>query len=138
MAKESPDKYHVIMFGRESEETKSIPLPYTALGHISEEWKLAVGYSAADMTILPTLEDNLPNVILESSACGTPVIAFDSGGVSDAILPGVNGQIMAKGNISALASVILNFKSKGIDSAALSLARKLWHGDSQAVKYLKI
>lgn len=88
---EKRDDLHVLMFGHESEETKKLPIPYTALGHIDEEWKLAVGYSAADVTLLPSLEDNLPNVILESMSCNTPVVTFDNGGCGELIIPGVNG-----------------------------------------------
>jgi len=138
LARERPNEYHVIMFGRESEETKLIPLPYTALGHVSEEWKLAVGYSAADMTILPTLEDNLPNIILESSACGTPVIAFDSGGVADAILPGINGELIERGNTIKLSNIILNFMLKEVSPTSVSLSSKIWHGDKQASQYLTL
>ena len=88
------DDLHVLMFGHASEETKKLPIPFTALGHIDEEWKLAVGYSAADVTVLPSLEDNLPNVILESSSCNTKVIAFDAGGVKDAVIDNVTGNII--------------------------------------------
>lgn len=93
---EQRDDLHVLMFGHESEETKKLPIPFTALGHIDEEWKLAVGYSAADVTVLPSLEDNLPNVILESSACGTPVVAFDSGGICDAVVERITGETVQK------------------------------------------
>ena len=89
---EQRDDLHVLMFGHESEETKKLPIPYTALGHINEEWKLAVGYSAADVTLLPSLEDNLPNVILESLACNTPVVTFDNGGCGELMLEGITGK----------------------------------------------
>tara|TARA_R110000796_G_scaffold236296_1_gene355666 strand:+ start:1899 stop:5564 length:3666 start_codon:yes stop_codon:yes gene_type:complete len=138
LAEECPNKYHVIMFGRESEETKLIPLPYTALGHISEEWKLAVGYSAADITILPTLEDNLPNTILESSACGTPVIAFDSGGVSDAVIDGINGKLVERTNSKALSQAILNFNLESSSSSSICIAHNKWNAVKQADRYLNL
>ena len=46
---------------------------------------IATSYSAADMFVLPTLADNFPNTILESMACGTPVVSFDVGGISEAL-----------------------------------------------------
>jgi glycosyltransferase involved in cell wall biosynthesis len=39
----------------------------------------------ADVTVIPSLEDNLPNVVLESMSCGTPVVGFDIGGIPDMV-----------------------------------------------------
>jgi glycosyltransferase involved in cell wall biosynthesis len=43
-------------------------------------------YSAADMFVAPSLQDNLPNTVMEALACGTPSVAFDIGGMSDMIV----------------------------------------------------
>lgn len=94
---------HVVTFGHTNDDIQNIGLPHTALGHVDSPHTLAQGYSAADVTVLPTLEDNLPNVILESVACGTPVVAFDSGGVGDAVVDGVTGYTVARGDCQALA-----------------------------------
>jgi len=69
-------------------------------GQINDENILAELYSAADAFILPSREDNLPNTMLESIACGTPVICFPVGGMLDVIKTGFNG-ILAN-DISAL------------------------------------
>ena len=50
-------------------------------------------YSAVSVTALPSLEENLSNIIMESLACGTPVVAFDIGGNSDLITHKVNGYL---------------------------------------------
>jgi glycosyltransferase involved in cell wall biosynthesis len=55
------------------------------MGHIRDEHKIAEIYSAADFLVLPTLEDNYPNVIIESLAMGTPVITYNSGGCGEII-----------------------------------------------------
>jgi glycosyltransferase involved in cell wall biosynthesis len=55
------------------------------LGFIQSDLLMAIVYSAADVFVLPTLADNLPNGVLESMACGTPCVAFDVGGVGDAV-----------------------------------------------------
>lgn len=109
---EQRDDLHVLMFGHESEETKKLPIPYTALGHIDEEWKLAVGYSAADVTLLPSLEDNLPNVILESLACNTPVVAFDNGGCGELIFNSVNGEVAETNDVNLFSNAVLKVVSK--------------------------
>jgi glycosyltransferase involved in cell wall biosynthesis len=61
------------------------PMAMTAAGYLDRDEDLAAAYSAADLFVLPTLADNLPNGILESMACGTPAVSFDVGGVSDAV-----------------------------------------------------
>ena len=99
-------QYHIITFGKESSEIAKLGIPYTALGYIEDEASLALGYNAVDATVLPTLEDNLPNTILESAACGTPVVAFNSGGVADAVLENVTGYLVTRGDCRELAEKI--------------------------------
>jgi glycosyltransferase involved in cell wall biosynthesis len=70
---------------REWDTTVSVPA--TTVETITDDQLLAVMYSAADVFVHPALADNLPNGVLESMACGTPVVAFDVGGVSDAVRP---------------------------------------------------
>jgi len=60
-------------------------LTITVLGSLTDDAAMAQAYSAADVFVLPTLAENLPNGILESMACGTPVVAFNTGGVPEAV-----------------------------------------------------
>lgn len=55
------------------------------LGSIQSESAMSEIYSASDCYVLPSLEDNLPNTIIESLSCGTPVVAFSSGGIPEMI-----------------------------------------------------
>ena len=98
--------FHVLTFGNSSSELGALKLPYTAVGHLADESKLALGYVAADVTVLPTFDDNLPNIILESAACGTPIVAFDAGGVGDAVINDVTGFLVPLGNCMALAHAV--------------------------------
>jgi glycosyltransferase involved in cell wall biosynthesis len=79
------------------------------LGSISDERLMALVYSAADVFILPSREDNLPNVLLESVACGTPVISFPVGGMLDIIKTGLNGILAYDLTSASLAGVINEF-----------------------------
>lgn len=136
---EQRDDLHVLMFGHESEETKKLPIPYTALGHINEEWKLAVGYSAADVTLLPSLEDNLPNVILESSACGTPVIAFDSGGIRDAVVERITGETSPQLNVNKFIEKINSTLSDtNYTLSSRSFAVNYFQQNHAGINYIKI
>ena len=76
----------VLMVG---ENANNMTLPESVrtrmTGKITDDRVLARIYSAADVFVLPTLADNLPNVVLESMACGTPPVTFDAGGCRDAV-----------------------------------------------------
>jgi glycosyltransferase involved in cell wall biosynthesis len=61
------------------------------LGPIYDERLMSIVYSAADVFVIPSLMDNLPNTVLESLMCGTPVIGFSIGGITDMIQHGTNG-----------------------------------------------
>jgi len=71
--------------------------------YVDKESDLALIYSMADVTVIPSLEDNLPNVVLESLACGTPVVGFDVGGIPDMVEHQVNGYLAPVGHDKMLA-----------------------------------
>lgn len=76
------------------------------LGYISDPRRQALIYSAADLVVVPSLEDNLPNVGLEAMSCGTPVVGFDVGGIPDFTRPGETGLLAAPGDAAHLAHQI--------------------------------
>ena len=82
-----------VTFGSSGEEETELPIPTVSLGRIDDDHKLCKVYSAADMVVVPSSEDNLPNVALEAIACGTPVVAFEVGGMSDIVLSGKTGAL---------------------------------------------
>lgn len=76
------------------------------LGSISDPKELVNVYSAADIFVIPSLEDNLPNTIIESLACGTPVVGFNTGGIPDLIIDHHTGFLARKGDEKDLAKKI--------------------------------
>ncbi|MBN1680155.1 MAG: glycosyltransferase family 4 protein [Anaerolineae bacterium] len=84
--------------------------PHLHLDYLSykNEQLLSLIYSAADLFVIPTLQDNLPNTIIEAMCCGTAVVGFDVGGLSEIILPGETGQLVPSQNVTALAAAIRN------------------------------
>jgi glycosyltransferase involved in cell wall biosynthesis len=73
------------------------------LGNIRDERLLAACYNAADVFVIPSLEDNLPNTVLESMACGTPVIGFETGGIPEMVSHLQTGLLVKRKDAHALA-----------------------------------
>ena len=76
------------------------------LGTLSDDLSLALVYSAADVFVLPSTQDNLPNTVLEAIACGTPCVAFNIGGMPDMIEHQKNGYLAQPYKIEDLAQGI--------------------------------
>jgi glycosyltransferase involved in cell wall biosynthesis len=80
--------------------------PHLHLGHVDNDGLLSLIYSAADIYVIPSLQDNLPNTVLEAMACGTPVIGFDVGGIPDMVRPGITGLLVPAGDVMGLSGAI--------------------------------
>jgi glycosyltransferase involved in cell wall biosynthesis len=80
------DQIELVVFGnRGTENLPDFPFKTSFLGTINNDEKLALHYAAADAFLIPSLEDNLPYTVMESLSCGTPVIAFTTGGIPDMV-----------------------------------------------------
>ena len=92
------DRICLLVFGHVNEAIKKgAPYPVIATGPVDSDAILADIYSAADLFVIPSLEDNLPNTVLESLACGTPVVGFRSGGIAEMVDHGVTGYLAETG-----------------------------------------
>ena len=84
----------LVTFGNVAEhELPRFPIPVRHLGAIQGEADLVALYATADVFVAPSLQDNLPNTVMEALACGTPCVAFDIGGMPDMIEHGRNGYL---------------------------------------------
>lgn len=111
------------------------------LGYIREEAKLSELYAASDAVILPSREDNLPNVMLEAMACGTPVIGFSIGGVPEVVITGQTGILAQRVTADALKAAILDFADRRIEldrNAIRAFAEMHFDVKTQAGKYLTL
>lgn len=86
-------------------------IPSLSLGFLKEERLLSLAYSAADLFVLPTFQDNFPNTALESMACGLPAVAFNVGGVPEIVRDGSTGVLVERGDAEVLAGAIENLLS---------------------------
>jgi glycosyltransferase involved in cell wall biosynthesis len=88
------DKIELVVFGnRNTEDVPEFPFKTSFLGTINDDEKLSNCYAAADAFLTTSIEDNLPYTVMESLACGTPVIAFTTGGIPDMVQHQYNGYL---------------------------------------------
>lgn len=97
MVAERPElrlKVGVAVLGGHAEEVAgAMNLPTYPLGYVSDERRIVDIYNAVDVYVLPSLEDNLPNTIMEAMACGLPCVGFRVGGIPEMIDHEVNGYV---------------------------------------------
>ncbi len=96
------------------------------MGKITRRNELAAYYSAADVMLCCSKQESLPTVCLEAQCCGTPVVAFDVGGVSETVGEGM-GELAPLGNISAMAEAVMRQaqrKTEITDAQAEDFRRK--------------
>ncbi|MBE9111567.1 glycosyltransferase [Nodosilinea sp. LEGE 07298] len=101
----------ILNFGRSSLSFKNLDglgVHVISLGYVTSDEELSYIYSAANVLLLPSLEDNFPNLMLEAMSCGTSVIAFLTGGMVDLIDDGETGRLVKLGDIDGLSKAILD------------------------------
>lgn len=96
----------LVVFGADQPQNLNVNLPVHQVGRLQDTVSVALLYSACDVFVLPSMQDNLPNTLLESLACGTPCVAFDTGGIPDLIQHQTNGYLAKSRDVEDLAQGI--------------------------------
>jgi glycosyltransferase involved in cell wall biosynthesis len=117
--------FEILVLGKaEPEALQQLPYPTHALGMVTAADELAAWYGTADLFIIPSLEDNLPNTVMESLACGTPVVGFQTGGIPEMVEHGQQGAIVPQGDAKGLAQSIHDLCSQPQKLSALRTAAR--------------
>ena len=146
LANEHPDMLKttgvVVLGGHADEIVGQLPFETYPLGYISDEARIARIYRAADLFVLPSLSENLPNTIMEAMACGVPCIGFRVGGIPEMIDHHKNGYVANYQDAADLAQGIRWILSEANpDALSRDAVRKVAQSYSQssvAVKYIEV
>ena len=103
LAKKLDGKAKIVLIGLSDRQIKDLPHGVTGIRRTASAAELAAWYTAADVFVNPTLEDNFPTTQIESLACGTPVVCYDTGGCAEA-LDETCGVVVPKGDVDGLAA----------------------------------
>lgn len=98
-------RIHVVTAGRGSPTFGNVR--HTHLGPLQSDRLLAVFYSGCDLFVCPSLQDNLPNTVIESLCCGTPVVSFNVGGLPDMVRSGQTGLTSSQASSDGLSAAIV-------------------------------
>jgi len=134
----------LVVFGQHAPQSPTqIGFPVHYIGHLNDDISLCTLYNAADAMVIPSRQDNLPNTGLEAHACGTPVIAFNVGGLPDIVDDGVTGALAEPFEPASLASAIRSvlespLRLRQLGYAARARAEMLWAPARIAKSYLVI
>ncbi len=94
----------LVVLGESDEETiQKLPFKAHALGRISDVNQIVSVYSAADVFVTSSIQENLPNTIMEAMACGTPAVGFEVGGIPEMIEHQQNGFLAKYKSVENLA-----------------------------------
>lgn len=114
----------LIVFGMADEKVlEALPFRTHQLGHISDPEKIVLAYSAASLFVTPSLEENLPNTIMEAFTCGTPAVGFTIGGIPEMIEHQQNGYLATYRSASSIADGIEWVIENNVDGSVSESAR---------------
>ncbi len=105
LAHELRDECRVVLVGGKGDREKGIPDNVISIERTSSREELAKIYSAADLLVNPTAEDNFPTVNIEALACGTPVVTYDTGGSAE-IPDDTCGAVVPRNDAEALVETV--------------------------------
>ena len=100
------ERFCIVLVGTNSEIDKKLPDNIISIHRTNNQMELAEIYTAADVFVNPTREENFPTTHMESLACGTPVIAFSTGGCNE-MLDETCGLVVEKNDVNDLTKKII-------------------------------
>ena len=133
----------VVVLGGHSEEMEGLlPLKAYPLGYVSDEQRVVDVYNAADVFVLPSLSENLPNTIMEAMACGIPCVGFKTGGIPEEIDHKKNGYVAeyrnAKDLMNGIKWVLDEADYASLSAQAVKKVMTSYSQNSVALRYIEV
>lgn len=116
------NKYKIMLVGTDEHIEKDLPDNIISIHRTKNQNELAKIYSAADLFDNPTREDTYPTVNMESLACGTPVLTFNTGG-SPEIIDKTCGMVVEKDDIDSMYNEIINICENNVFTKEMCLKK---------------
>ena len=140
---EKKDDMTVAILGGHAEEIAGqLPFRTCALGYVNDEQRIVNIYNAADVFVLPSLSENLPNTIMEAMACGVPSVGFRVGGIPEEIDHQQNGYVADYRNSEDLARgiwwTLYEADHEAVRKACLQKVAHNYSQQSVANRYLEV
>ncbi|MEO1429129.1 MAG: glycosyltransferase family 4 protein [Cyanobacteria bacterium J06633_8] len=137
------NKVELVVFGSLSAKQKhKTEFKCHYMGNLYDDISLALVYAAADVFVAASIQDNLPNTVMESLACGTPCVAFNIGGMIDMIEHQVNGYLAQPFDIESLAKgidwILSNSYQQKICASAREKVEQEFNLELQARRYSQL
>lgn len=132
------DEYEITMVGLSKEQFNKLPLGIRGIQRTQNVQELVKLYNESNVLINPTYADTFPTVNLESLACGTPVITYNTGGSPEAI-DEKTGIVVEQGNIDAMATAIRQLKESPLSTKDCRIRAEEYFGkDKCFTQYIKL
>ena len=132
----------VILGGHAEEVIDKLPFEAYPLGYVNDERRIVDVYNAADVFVLPSLSENLPNTIMEAMACGIPCVGFRVGGIPEEIDHKRNGYVAEYCNAEDLAQgirwILTEADYEALSQQAVQKVAHCYSQQSVAIKYLDV
>ena len=140
---EAADSISIAILGGHAEEVAGqLPFRTCSLGYINDEHRITAVYNAADVFVLPSLSENLPNTIMEAMACGVPSVAFRVGGIPEEIDHRQNGYIADYRSSTDLARgiwwTLFEADREALRQACVTKVSRCYSQQSVAKQYLQL
>jgi glycosyltransferase involved in cell wall biosynthesis len=138
------EQLELVVFGQSRPaQPPDLGFPIHYSGHLHDDISLRLLYAAADVFVIPSRQDNLPNTGLEAHACGTPVVAFATGGLVDIVDHQITGALAQPFDPHSLAAAIRWVledpqRRRQLGAAARQRAERLWDPSRVAGLYAEV